>query len=72
MTDLLWPGDERAGPVFTDTAILTALVRVEAAWLGVLADAGIAPAFAAVSLDDLITDADLTGLCAAAEAGAIR
>ncbi|MGB0099454.1 MAG: lyase family protein [Nocardioides sp.] len=34
MTDLFWPGDERAGEHFTDAAFLRALVAVEAAWIG--------------------------------------
>jgi 3-carboxy-cis,cis-muconate cycloisomerase len=41
VTDLLWPGDERAGGLFTDDAVLAALARVETAWLaaqGVSAD----------------------------------
>jgi 3-carboxy-cis,cis-muconate cycloisomerase len=69
VSDVLWPGDERAGTVFTDSAVLTAMVRVEAAWLGVLTDADIAPAAAVVSLAGLVTDADLTSICADAEAG---
>jgi 3-carboxy-cis,cis-muconate cycloisomerase len=40
VTDLLWPGDERAGEVFGDAAVLAALVRVEAAWLAALTGAG--------------------------------
>ena len=43
MADLLWPGDERAGEVFTDAALLHGLVAVEQAWLDVLVDRGIAP-----------------------------
>jgi 3-carboxy-cis,cis-muconate cycloisomerase len=33
MTDLLWPGDARAGDLFTDAAVVEAMVRVESAWL---------------------------------------
>ena len=33
MTDLLWPGDARAGDLFTDASIVAAMVRVESAWL---------------------------------------
>ena len=33
MADLFWPGDERAGDLFTDAAFLAAMVDVEAAWL---------------------------------------
>jgi 3-carboxy-cis,cis-muconate cycloisomerase len=47
MTNLLWPGDHRAGEAMTDRQVLGAMVRVERAWLAVLADCGIAPADAA-------------------------
>jgi 3-carboxy-cis,cis-muconate cycloisomerase len=40
---LLWPGDERAGDLFTDETFLSAMVAVEEAWLDALAGAGIAP-----------------------------
>ncbi|MEV6846284.1 lyase family protein [Actinoplanes sp. NPDC051411] len=33
MTDLLWPGDHRAGDVFSDRAFVAAMIRVEQAWL---------------------------------------
>ncbi len=43
MSDLFWPGDERAGDHLTDAAFLAAMVDVEEAWLGVLGhDAGLA------------------------------
>jgi 3-carboxy-cis,cis-muconate cycloisomerase len=32
MTELFWPGDHRAGDLFTDRAFLEAMVRVESAW----------------------------------------
>ncbi len=32
MSDLFWPGDHRAGDLFTDRALLEAMVRVESAW----------------------------------------
>lgn len=35
MSDLFWPGADRADPYFTDQAFVDAMVRVEAAWLGV-------------------------------------
>jgi 3-carboxy-cis,cis-muconate cycloisomerase len=44
MTNLLWPGDERAGDLCSDEAVLAAMVAVEEAWLDALAGAGIAPA----------------------------
>jgi 3-carboxy-cis,cis-muconate cycloisomerase len=43
-TDLLWPGDDRAGDLCSDDAFLAAMVAVEEAWLDALAGAGIAPA----------------------------
>ena len=51
MTDLLWPGDDRAGDVFSDATFLTAMVAVEDAWLDALVGTGLAPAAAAK--DDL-------------------
>ena len=44
MTNLLWPGDHRAGQHMTDQALLESMVAVESAWLGALAAAGLAPA----------------------------
>ena len=35
MSDLLWPGDRRAGDLFTDEAFVTAMVAVESAWVDV-------------------------------------
>ncbi|BBX97277.1 lyase family protein [Mycobacterium lacus] len=43
MTNLLWPGDQRAGEHMTDQALLRSMVAVESAWLGALAAAGLAP-----------------------------
>jgi len=43
MVDLFWPGSDRAGDVFTDDALIEAMVAVEEAWLVGLVDAGIAP-----------------------------
>jgi 3-carboxy-cis,cis-muconate cycloisomerase len=40
--DLFWPGDARAGDVFTAEAFLAAMVRVEQAWLDALVSAGLA------------------------------
>lgn len=34
MSDLFWPGDRRAGDVFTDEAFVAAMVAVESAWAG--------------------------------------
>ncbi|MEZ0353726.1 lyase family protein [Mycobacterium sp. pR1184] len=67
MTDLLWPGDERAGPLMTDAAFLTAMVQVEHAWLRVLVDAGVAPAAAVADLPRLVSTDDTEALASAAE-----
>ena len=72
MSDLLWPGDHRAGDLFTDAAIRDAMLRVEAAWSLALVEHGVAPADAAVSGDQLISaaaDLDLQELSVDAEAG---
>lgn len=69
MTDILWPGDERAGRVFAQEAVLGAMVRVEDAWLGVLVDAGLAPAAAAADLAALVGDDDLAAVATRAEGG---
>jgi 3-carboxy-cis,cis-muconate cycloisomerase len=69
MSDLLWPGDERAGRLMTDSALLRAMVAVESAWLAALVGLGVAEADAADDLADLVTDDDLTAIAAAAEAG---
>lgn len=44
MSDLLWPGGHRAGPAFSDGAVLAAMVEVEAAWLAALVAHSVAPA----------------------------
>jgi 3-carboxy-cis,cis-muconate cycloisomerase len=44
MTNLLWPGDHRAGELMTDQSLLQSMVAVESSWLGALAAAGLAPA----------------------------
>lgn len=48
MADLFWPGDGRAGDLFSDEALVAAMVDIEEAWLVVLVDAGVAPATASV------------------------
>ncbi len=69
MSDLLAPGDERAGDLMSDRALLTALVTVEQAWLGVLAGVGLAPAGPTPDLHGLVREADLPGISRAAEQG---
>jgi 3-carboxy-cis,cis-muconate cycloisomerase len=76
MTDLLWPGDDRAGDLFSDATFLSAMVAVEEAWLDALAGAGIAPATVVkqdlqslirpLHLDGLVHASELTGNPAAA------
>ncbi|MFL1430734.1 MULTISPECIES: lyase family protein [unclassified Nocardiopsis] len=67
MTDLFWPGDERAGDLFTERAWLAAMVAVEQAWADALAGAGVAPA--AADLSGLVGAEDLPALARAAEGG---
>lgn len=69
MADLFWPGDERAGDLFGQSAFLAAMVRVESAWLGALVSAEIAPARARADLDALVGSADVGEISAAAESG---
>lgn len=68
MTDVLWPGDHRAGPIFSDAAYLAAMLRVENAWLAALVDAGIAPEAARADLTAAISAADADAIAVAAEA----
>lgn len=70
MTNLLWPGDQRAGELMSDAALLSAMVAVESAWLDALTDAGIAPpGCAATDLAALIGPQDSGMLAAGAEDG---
>ena len=54
MTNLLWPGDQRAGTLMSDATLLASMVAVESAWLDALVAAGLAP--------DQCRGADLSGL----------
>lgn len=69
MSDLFWPGDERAGEILSEPTFLAAMVRVESAWLGALVSAGVAPAAAATSLSDVVVDTDVRQIALAAESG---
>ncbi|BBY36369.1 3-carboxy-cis,cis-muconate cycloisomerase [Mycobacterium mantenii] len=70
MTNLLWPGDHRAGEHMTDRALLGSMVAVEAAWLSALAGAGLAPAGCAeAEIANLVTPDDCESLAVAAEDG---
>lgn len=66
MTNLLWPGDHRAGELMTDRAMLASMVAVESAWLTALAGAGLAPA---ADLGQLVQAQDCVNLAVAAEDG---
>lgn len=68
MADLFWPGDQRAGDVMSDAALLAAALRVETAWLAALVDAGVAPAAARADLGALVGVDDIATLSAGAEA----
>lgn len=69
MTDLFWPGDERAGDLMGQPALLAAMARVEAAWLAALCRCGAAPAEAFDDLTGLVGAADVPAIAAGAEAG---
>ncbi|GAB3791375.1 lyase family protein [Nocardioides ungokensis] len=72
MSDLFWPGDERAGGLMSGPALLAAMVRVEAAWLSALVEAGVAPAAAKDDLADLVDPVgpdDVEAIATGAESG---
>jgi 3-carboxy-cis,cis-muconate cycloisomerase len=52
VSDLFWPGDQRAGEHFTDDRFLEQMILVEDAWLDLLVRAGVAPADAGVDLGE--------------------
>ena len=66
---LLWPGEERAGDLFSQAAYLAAMVRVEEAWLAAVASSGIAPEEARTPLAGLVSADDVPALAEGAEAG---
>jgi 3-carboxy-cis,cis-muconate cycloisomerase len=68
MTDLFWPGDQRAGDLMSDASFLAAMAAVENAWLTVLVDAGVAPAAAQTDVAALISPSDADTLAEQAEA----
>ncbi|WP_375424024.1 lyase family protein [uncultured Friedmanniella sp.] len=69
MADLYWPGDERAGVLMSDLALLEAMSTVEEAWLEALVDAGLAPAEARVTVRGLVGESDSEFIARGAEAG---
>jgi 3-carboxy-cis,cis-muconate cycloisomerase len=68
MTDLFWPGDDRAGGLMSDAAFLAAMAAVENAWLGVLVDAGVAPVDARADVASLVSSADAEAIAEGADA----
>ena len=61
MSDLFWPGDERADGLMDEAALLAAMLEVEQAWLDALVETGVAPAAAGGStLRGLVGDGDIT------------
>jgi 3-carboxy-cis,cis-muconate cycloisomerase len=68
MTNLLWPGDHRAGELMTDRALLASMVAVESAWLNALAAAGLAPGECVrINLQSLVGRQDCEALAVTAE-----
>jgi 3-carboxy-cis,cis-muconate cycloisomerase len=68
VSDLLWPGDERAGELMGPHALVRAMVRVEAAWLAALVGQGVAPEGAYDDLAHLVDDADAAEIAEQADA----
>ncbi|WP_375481646.1 lyase family protein [uncultured Jatrophihabitans sp.] len=68
MSTLFWPGDHRAGELFSDRSLVETLVAVERAWLAALVDTEIAPASAHDELADLVDATDLPLLTERSEA----
>ena len=70
MTNLLWPGDHRAGAHMTDQTLLQSMVAVESAWLRALSAAGLAPLdCAGADLWHLVGEHDCESLALTAEDG---
>lgn len=70
MTNLLWPGEHRAGTLMTDETLLRHLVEVESAWLQALVRLQVAPAECAqTDLTGLVDAGDCADIATAAEGG---
>ena len=69
MNDLFWPGDERAGELFTGPALLAAMVRVESAWLAALIAVEVTGPGARDDLDGLVGPDDVAAVAGGSEAG---
>ena len=67
MSDLFWPGDERAGTLVTELALLEAMEAVESAWLAALVSTGLAPETARHPVHQLVSAADIDALARGAE-----
>jgi len=66
MSELFWPGDRRAGALLSDDAFVAAAVRLEAAWLRALREAGVArdvdpDAVGSIDPDDLAGQVEAGG-----------
>ncbi|OBJ08841.1 lyase family protein [Mycobacterium sp. 1465703.0] len=69
MTNLLWPGEHRAGSLMTDSAILRAMVAVETAWLHALAAHDLAPKqLVEIDLQEMLSADACARLAVSAEA----
>lgn len=66
---LWWPGDHRAGDLMGERALLSAMVRVEQAWLDALVAQRIAPGDAAADLTDPGDGLDAAAIATTAESG---
>jgi 3-carboxy-cis,cis-muconate cycloisomerase len=69
VSDLFWPGDQRAGDHFTQDTFLQAVIAVETAWLDALVKARIAPADAVADLSGVIEAEHEEWLAEETEAG---
>ena len=70
MSNLLWPGDHRAGEHMSDEALLGSMIAVECAWLDALAGAGMAPAACSeAELWNLVMQTDCESIAVTAEEG---
>jgi 3-carboxy-cis,cis-muconate cycloisomerase len=69
MSDLFWPGDERAGSLFSDAELLRTMEAVESAWLEALVAGGIAPAAARHPVSGLVGPDDVAAVAGGSEAG---
>src|ERR1700761_2789342 len=70
MTNLLWPGEQRAGELMSDATLLSSMVAAESAWLNALVAAGLAPdQCAGADLAGLVNEADCELLAVKSEDG---